>query len=789
MYSSPQDGVPFAAETRSPALEEKRPENAEAFHRGKRGERLRYVRTVQARSREKGNGGPGRMESWIGGNLMLKKAAFLALALVLAIGLGAVLSFPAAAEEPTFEVDGYQLAFDKASGTIMECADASMGSPDLTIPAELDGVAVTGIGERAFSECESLENLTLPESVTWIGDEAFQGCASLRSVLMPGMVSIGPYAFASCGKMESISLPASLEQVGEGAFSDYPLTTVIYFDGTPQQYHSFVSLPSYATVHYGDSEITLSWDKYTSTLVISGTGYMDDSGYDGFPWGVTGRGNIMHVTVEPGVKSIGTRAFSRCSSLRDIVLPEGIEYISEESFYWCSDLREIFLPEGLECITEGSFSGCSSLKTVSIPGSVTSIHSSAFNGCSKLELVMFSGSKEQWDAIDKRYHYELQNATIQYGSGEWSWAFDEDSGTLTISGAGDMPDYGVNLAALPWYEIRDQIRCVVVEDGIRGIGSRAFSGCGGLETVEMSESVQTIGMSAFSDCVSMSACVFSPELCMIGEKAFYQCAALSELHLPEGITEIPSYAFSGCVELTEVTVPDRVTKIGQSAFEGCSRLISVTLPEGLAIIQRWTAFDDCAAGLTLRGYDRTPGQALARDKGFQWESLGTVPVTTVYILPESETRSRDTVKTELLEAMQNHTRIVLADGSYFVLGGLWIDDLCDLSIEAEHPGRAELLANEGTPVVLVRGSCFVDCSGLSMGHYTYNTTGFGCGPGSIVYAGWESSGLTVVNCDLWGCGTSAVDLNSSRRVDVSDSILRDCEYEAVYSYDSEAVRP
>ncbi len=76
-----------------------------------------------------------------------------------------------------------------------------------------------------------------------------------------------------------------------------------------------------------------------------------------------------------------------------------------------------------------------------------------------------------------------------------------------------------------------------------------------------------------------------------------------------------------------------------------------------------------------------------------------------------------------------------------------------------------------------------------MGHYTYNTTGFGCGPGSIVYAGWESSGLTVVNCDLWGCGTSAVDLNSSRRVDVSDSILRDCEYEAVYSYDSEAVRP
>ena len=70
---------------------------------------------------------------------------------------------------------------------------------ELTIPAELDGHAVTGIGEKAFSLCLSLTSVTIPDSVTTIGESAFSSCPSLMSVTIPDSVTtIGRRAFFGC---------------------------------------------------------------------------------------------------------------------------------------------------------------------------------------------------------------------------------------------------------------------------------------------------------------------------------------------------------------------------------------------------------------------------------------------------------------------------------------------------------------------------------------------------------------------------------------------------------------
>jgi hypothetical protein len=88
-----------------------------------------------------------------------------------------------------YAVEGGNIYFNAATG---EISDADYTVTSVNIPAEIDGVAVTSIGDSAFLVCTSLTDVTIPNSVTSIGKEAFESCMSLTSVTIPdSVVSIG----------------------------------------------------------------------------------------------------------------------------------------------------------------------------------------------------------------------------------------------------------------------------------------------------------------------------------------------------------------------------------------------------------------------------------------------------------------------------------------------------------------------------------------------------------------------------------------------------------------------
>ena len=219
------------------------------------------------------------------------------------------------------------------------------------------------------------------------------------------------------------------------------------------------------------------------------------------------------------------------------------------------------------------------------------------------------------------------SGTCGAGGDNLTWTLD-DNGTFTISGRGDMVDYG-SYSAVPWYNDRLAIRTVIIEEGVTHIGSFSFEYCGLLTSVTIPDGITSIGECAFKDCVRLISIAIPESVTSIGGNAFMACRDLesvyisdlvaylnisfgrgesnptqyaselylnneqvTEIDIPDGIKQIPVYAFDGCSSLTRVTIPDSVTSIGKRAFCGCGLRDELIIPDSVKSIGD-DAFSGC----------------------------------------------------------------------------------------------------------------------------------------------------------------------------------------------------
>lgn len=95
------------------------------------------------------------------------------------------------------------------------------------------------------------------------------------------------------------------------------------------------------------------------------------------------------------VAEIGRNAFSKCQTLKTVVIPESVSAIGGYAFYECTELSSIKLQERVVSIGRSAFQGCFSLPDIVLPNSVTTIGGDAFNGCMKLSNVVLSKNVEK----------------------------------------------------------------------------------------------------------------------------------------------------------------------------------------------------------------------------------------------------------------------------------------------------------------------------------------------------------------------------------------------------------
>ena len=351
-----------------------------------------------------------------------------------------------------------------------------------------------------------------------------------------------------------------------------------------------------------------------------------------------GCSNLQSVVLPSSVTSIGDSAFAYCTSLNSIALPNGLRSIAPYAFFQCTELRDVQIPrsttaigqaafgqsgltsvtvpgsvmgldnmtfiscynlttatleQGVATVAEQVFNNCSSLQTLYLPASLSSIGDESFIGNPALSDVYFDGTEAEWSGVSVLgNNASLLNATFHFkDDGEEGWRYDETTKTLYILGSGPMVDYPTSINR-PWYQYREEIQSVVIENGITSIGDSAFCECGSLTSVTIPNSVTSIGDVAFYECGSLTRVTIPDSVTSIGETAFWKCTALTSVTIPNRVATIGGRAFMECSSLTSITIPDSVTSIGFAAFSNCGSLASVTLPKGIASISE-SAFADC----------------------------------------------------------------------------------------------------------------------------------------------------------------------------------------------------
>ncbi len=256
---------------------------------------------------------------------------------------------------------------------------------------------VKEIGNGAFSSCEELAKIEMPDSVEIIGENAFERCYNLENVVLPESIrDIKRYAFFESG-LKSIHISDSVESIGNQAF-----------EGSK----------NLSEINIGNNIKSIGWGAFSRTEYYENADNWEDNAlYIGNCLIEVEDEKITEYTVKAGTRTIGWGAFSWCYNLKKINLPASLNAVGDYAFAFNSTLEKVVIPEGVTEIGYAAFGYCDSLREVSIPESVKTIAEGAFYACDRLEKINFAGSENKWNKIDieNKNNENLLRATITYG--------------------------------------------------------------------------------------------------------------------------------------------------------------------------------------------------------------------------------------------------------------------------------------------------------------------------------------------------------------------------------------
>lgn len=496
---------------------------------------------------------------------------------------------------------------------------------------------ITNIGVNAFYECKNLTSVILPEGLLSIGEAAFVMCVNLTEISLPNsLTTIERGAFNYCNSLTSMYIPANVSSIAPDAF----LVSIVYDVSSrlPFIKTNFTHIDVDPANMYFASKDGVMYNKQMTKLIA-------------YPAGKEGK-----FVVPNGVQEIGPFVFYGNMSLTEIEIPLSVTTIGEWAFGYCANLKSLTLPSSIKEI------GAYAIGVV-----LPFITSEAVNPPTVLQSELNGSSLGFGNLYDEHNNpisqtlYVPANSVEAYKAAEgWkdipnilpipdtapclkasgtcgaegdnlTWTLSCDS-VLTISGTGAMYEYYWNT---PWMEYKDEVRYVIVEEGVTTIGATAFRDFIHLRQCSLPSTLISIGEEAFCFCFQLMS-VDIPQSCTTisgwgafnlvpnvniqdesiakncaarsingyvegyfvyadkSKRSLRACSSIAKgyVALDDAIERIEYMAFAQCEEITNLQFGSHLQYIGEWSLNGCIGLEGLRFQEGLKEIAS-NAFGNC----------------------------------------------------------------------------------------------------------------------------------------------------------------------------------------------------
>ena len=492
---------------------------------------------------------------------------------------------------------------------------------------------VTNVCQASFSDCATMESISIPSSVTYIGAKkhgytslypVFRDCPSLKKIVIEdGTTPITIRSVYVDGRQLFENCPLGELYLGRNIKIDedssYP------FAKYPQKYNysPFYNLKGLKNITISSSVTELpDYLFYKNTACTTMSVPAKSIGKHTFE----GCTNITKLTLQDKVETIGDNAFYGCSAIAEIGIGSGLKTIGDSAFYNCSSLPAVLLPNSFKELGMSAFEGCKQMSIVKLGNTLTAIPAQAFKNCTSLsemnipQTVEYIGDQalmndssivilslqEGLDSIGKQTFYNLSGiVSLSIPSTVTTMGQDSFYGcthlaSLTFKDADDAlkidNTYNSRSLSLDYDYFYDcPIRTLYLGRNLEyqsseeysyrlgkewvytGKASAPFANSTTLKNITIGPKVTVISENLFNNCDCIESVVVPASISMVKDYAFYGCDKLSSVQFEETSEHelhIYSEAFGYCTALTSIVFPYQLSSIG-SAFNGCTSLKNI----------------------------------------------------------------------------------------------------------------------------------------------------------------------------------------------------------------------
>ncbi|MBR3965782.1 MAG: leucine-rich repeat protein [Clostridia bacterium] len=460
-------------------------------------------------------------------------------------------------------------------------------------------------------KCTNIKELEVPAGVTNIPDKCFMQTYSFKVLTILGMETTisSDDVFAQSETYPAIKAKAGSKAEAFAKANGYTfidLDTGEKTEGTKaaasesSSSSGVVEFNPEGATHWGYSygEYNLSpiintyWAYYEDTKTLeffsNTTGYNETGSLADVAEGYTGWENykdkIEHIVVGDGIIKISGSAFLNCPAIKDVRLGKNVNQIDPGAFINCKNLTTVWKNGDERVEGRADFSELlilndiitgTSIKeiilpiksnepTVNLPYSVKSVYISQASNVSE---ALVQWAKDNLinlyclsDASVKHEYYVEVDETLPSCGKRSVFGFDEATGTLTVYGAGAIDGitnyYGGGSKNQPWFNIRKNVKHIVISDNITEIGKYAFCEFVNLETVQIPNSESfTILSAAFEKCHNLKS------VYRAGNEPIEGTLDIRNVH------ELSAWTFAYDYLIANIVISPNVEKIGSSVFE------------------------------------------------------------------------------------------------------------------------------------------------------------------------------------------------------------------------------